>query len=315
VVAGARSYLLNKRIASPDSKIIETSVDSQVSKPEDETRFREKESGMIIAPCTNHSTCPMYQNPGVSVGREDFCVFNQRYIRPPYLQHILDAKDKNHEDVQFSYLAVQRGRDQRQPQHDIIGKGFAQTEETTVAAFEGHEWNYPSDPDLKDAAPTPTTPNDVNPLTFPRLVLPALKRCGHIILDVCTPAGTLERWTVPRSFSKQAFRDARKARWGDLWALGAKTRIPRNVRLGRPGDEWDKKGRKIKKAKKVTIELGIGAKDGDLVEEGAPRLLGKGGRLLVGDRDGRYTNERKIRGSGGRKGRKKRPGLDFWDDL
>lgn len=144
-------------------------------------------------------------------------------------------------------------------------------------------------------------------------MLPALKRRGHIILDVCTPAGTLERWTVPRSFSKQAYRDARKVRWGDLWALGAKTRIPRNVRLGRPNDEFDKKGRKVKKAKQVTIEIGVGEKDGRTVEEGPAKVLGKGGRLLVGDRDGRYTADRKIRGSKGRKGRKQRVEHDAYD--
>lgn len=317
VIAGARSHLLNKHISSPDSDTIEASVESQVSKPDEDTRFIEKETGMIIAPCTNHSTCPMYQSPGVSHGRKDFCFFNQRYIRPPYLQRILNAKDKNHEDVQFSYLAVQRGRDLRLPEHDTIGKGFAQSEETTTAAFEGHEWKAPSNfgSDLDSEEPTLTSTEDVNPLTFPRLILPALKRRGHIILDVCTPAGTLERWTVPRSFSKQAFRDARKARWGDLWALGAKTRIPRSVRLGKPTDEFDKKGRKVKKAKQVVIELGVGEKDGRAVEEGEARILGKGGRMLVGDRDGRYTTDRKIRGSGGRKGRRKRVDHDVLDDL
>ncbi|CAO2657710.1 Nn.00g038360.m01.CDS01 [Neocucurbitaria sp. VM-36] len=317
VVAGARSHLLNKHIASPDSETIETSVESQVSRPDEDTRFTEKETGMIIAPCTNHSTCPMYQSPGVSAGRKDFCFFSQRYIRPPYLQRILNAKDKNHEDVQFSYLAVQRGRDQRLSEHDIIGKGFSQSEASTAAAFEGHEWNAlsSSGPDSEIEEPTMTSVQDVNPLTFPRLILPALKRRGHIILDVCTPAGTLERWTVPRSFSKQAFRDARKARWGDLWALGAKTRIPRNIRLGRPTDEYDKKGRKVRKAKKVVIELGLGEKDGRTVEEGEARVLGKGGRMLVGDRDGRYTSDRKIRGSGGRKGRRKKIDHDILDDL
>ncbi|KNG45855.1 37s ribosomal protein rsm22 [Stemphylium lycopersici] len=319
VIAAARSHLLDKHISSPGSEHVESTVDSQLSKPDEDARFTDKETGMIVAPCTNHSTCPMYQSTGVSLGRKDFCYFSQRYIRPPYLQRILNAKDKNHEDVQFSYLAVQRGRDQRLPQHDILGKGFVQGEASTAAAFEGHEWNAPSnaDPDMETEEPTMTTTADVNPLTFPRLVLPALKRRGHITMDVCTPAGTLERWTVPRSFSKQAFRDARKARWGDLWALGAKTRIPRNVRLGRPTDEFDKKGRKVKKAKQVTIEIGIGEKDGRTVEEGPARILGKGGRMLVGDRDGRYTNDRKIRGSKGRKGRKKRPdqNYDALDDM
>lgn len=281
VIAGARQYLLDKHIASPDSTEMETPVDEQVSRLDEDTRFIQKETGMIIAPCTNHNPCPMYQSPGISQGRKDFCFFNQRYIRPPYLQRILNAKDRNHEDVQFSYLAVQRGRDQRLPLHDLIGKGVVQNEDITTQAFEGYEWK---------AEDELTTSADVNPLTLPRLVLPALKRRGHIILDVCTPAGKLERWTVPRSFSKQAFRDARKARWGDLWALGAKTRIPKNVRLGRPRDEFDKKGRRIKAPKKQIIEVGIS-------ERGFEGMRAKN--------DGRYVQDRKIRGSGGRKGRKK----------
>ncbi|PSN69941.1 hypothetical protein BS50DRAFT_571263 [Corynespora cassiicola Philippines] len=283
VIAGARELLLDRHIASPDSPNREISVEEQVSKPAEETRFAEKETGMIIAPCTNHSTCPMYQSPGHSPGRKDFCYFSQRYIRPPYLQRILNAKDRNHEDVQFSYLAVQRGRDQRLPLHDPIGKGVVQNDKSTDEAFAGHEWN--ANDELR-------TPADVNTLTLPRLILPALKRRGHIILDVCTPAGSLERWTVPKSFSRQAFRDARKAQWGDLWALGAKTRIPKNVRLGRPRDEFDKKGRRIKAPKgKMVIEVDVGGET-----SGESRVKSDGRR---------YTNDRKIRGSGGRKGRKR----------
>ncbi|KAL5117738.1 37S ribosomal protein S22 [Pleosporales sp. CAS-2024a] len=311
VIAAARDLLLNKHISSPNAALaMETPLQAQVSKPEpdQDTGFAAKETGMIIAPCTNHAACPMYSTPGISSGRKDFCFFSQRYIRPPYLQRILDAKDKNHEDVQFSYLAVQRGRDQRLPQHDLNGRGVEQSKQSTDAAFKGYEW--------KNVAPSThnmvhadlQTPHDVNPLALPRLILPALKRRGHILLDVCTPAGTLERWTVPRSFSKQAFRDARKARWGDLWALGAKTRIPRNVRLGRPTDEYDPKGRKVKKPKQLVIQLGIGERDGQAVEEGPARIL-------KGDREGRYTNDRKIRGSGGRKGRKKQQQRDILDGL
>ncbi|KAF2034466.1 37S ribosomal protein Rsm22 [Setomelanomma holmii] len=310
VIAAARELLLDKHISSPNATAIEMPVDSQVGKPDDETRFTAKETGMIIAPCTNHAPCPVYSTPGISQGRKDFCFFSQRYIRPPYLQRILNAKDKNHEDVQFSYLAVQRGRDQRLPEHDLLGRGFEQSEASTASAFAGHEWKNmtPSSTEEDRIEADLQTTEDVNPLQFPRLILPALKRRGHIILDVCTPAGTLERWTVPRSFSKQAFRDARKARWGDLWALGAKTRIPRSVRLGRPQDEFDKKGRKMKKAKQVVVEIGVGGRDGRTVEEGPARIL-------KGDRDGRYTSDRKIRGSGGRKGRKKSIDADVLGDL
>jgi ribosomal protein RSM22 (predicted rRNA methylase) len=304
VVAGARELLLNKHISSPHSPNIETPLEKQISNPDEDTRFTAKETGMIIAPCTNHAPCPMYASPGISAGRKDFCFFSQRYIRPPYLQRILNAKDKNHEDVQFSYLAVQRGRDQRNPEHDLNSRGFLQNADITDAAFKGHEWKNisPTESEEGKIDADLQTPEDVNPMTLPRLILPALKRRGHIILDVCTPAGTLERWTVPKSFSKQAFRDARKARWGDLWALGAKTRIPRNVRLGKPNDEFDKKGRKMKKASKVVVEIGVGERDGKPVEEGPARIL-------RGDRDGRYTTDRKIRGSGGRKGRRKNADL------
>ncbi|KAF3045467.1 37S ribosomal protein S22 [Didymella heteroderae] len=300
VIAAARSQLLERHISSPNSTEIETPLEEQVSRPEEETRFTNKETGMIIAPCTNHSACPMYQTPGKSPGRKDFCFFTQRYIRPPYLQRILNAKDRNHEDVQFSYLAVQRGRDQRLPEHDLVGRGVRQGKESTDAAFTGHEFfanpENPEEPEL-------VTPNDINPLALPRMVLPALKRRGHIILDVCTPAGTLERWTVPRSFSKQAFRDAKKSRWGDLWALGAKTRIPRNVRLGKPNEEFDRKGRKIRQPKKMVVEVGVAEQDGQIVDVGQDRVTTAGKRF--GDKDGRYNKDRKIRGSGGRKGRKK----------
>lgn len=298
VIAAARELLLAKHIASPGSTHIEVPLEEQVSKPNEETQFTEKETGMIIAPCTNHGTCPMYQSPGISHGRKDFCFFSQRYIRPPYLQRILNATDRNHEDIQYSYLAVQRGRDQRLAQHDKLGRGFVQGTAATDAAFSGHE--YKPDPDAKEGQELElTSPDDINPLTLPRLILPALKRRGHIILDVCTPAATLERWTVPRSFSRQAFRDARKARWGDLWALGAKTRIPSNVRLGRPRDEFDRKGKRIRSPKKVTIQLDIGSRGDEAVDRGA-RVLGR-----RGDRSGRYSEDRKIRGTGGRKGRKK----------
>ncbi|OCK78322.1 hypothetical protein K432DRAFT_332241 [Lepidopterella palustris CBS 459.81] len=294
IIAAARAHLLDKYISSPGSAKLATELDKQPSDSMEDTRFTKKETGMIVAPCTNHLSCPMYETPGVSKGRKDFCYFSQRYIRPPYLQRLLEAKDRNHEDVQFSYIVVQRGRDQRNPEHDILGKGVVQGEEAANAAFEGHEFIHEiAESDAVQEAGPPPLKTDVNPLALPRLILPALKRRGHIILDVCTPAGKLERWTVPRSFSKQAFRDARKARWGDLWALGAKTRIPKNVRLGRPRDEVGKKAGNGKKRKEV-VEIGVGA-DGQAIEE----------EIRVRS-DGRYSKDRKDRKTG-RKGRKERP--------
>lgn len=207
MVADVRARLLSEFIESPN-------VDPQPGQ-QDLEPTREPEPGMIIAPCTNHKACPMYRIPGLTVGRKDFCHFSQRFIRPIFLQRILGATHRNHEDINFSFIAVQRGT-----LPGVEGLGFpVQGRGATDNAFSGYE-NSSEAPD---------------PFSLPRNVLPPMKRQGHVTMDLCTPAGTIERWTVPKSFSKQAYRDARKAKWGDLWALGAKTRVERPVRLGKDG--------------------------------------------------------------------------------
>nr|POF16706.1 rsm22-cox11 tandem protein 2, mitochondrial [Quercus suber] len=247
-VASAREMLLDTTIASPGSEFKSTGIfdpaivwdgeESAKSGPEPLTK--PKETGMIIAPCTNHDGCPMYQTKGVVKGRKDLCRFEQRYIRPLLMQKILPggAKGKNFEDVEFSYLSVIRGRDMRSSESELRpighdqGMPVEQGEEATDRAFASSQTSAnvsnATAPDLSLAP---------HSLTLPRMILPPMKRKGHIILDLCTSAGTLERWTVPRSFGQQAFRDARKSSWGDLWALGAKTRNVRSLRQPKHGPD------------------------------------------------------------------------------
>jgi len=278
LVAGARETLLENRISPPGS--VEKEKELQNSS---ESRYTKKEDGMIIAPCTNHAQCPMYTISGASEGRKDHCHFSQRFIRPPYLQHILGAKDRNHEDIRFSYIAVQRGRDLRQIE------GIEQGEAATVAAFTGYH-------DYDDAEPVPAieTPGkeddiaEPHMLSLPRCIMPPLKRRGHVTLDLCTPSGQLERWTVPKSFGKQAHRDARKAKWGDLWALGAKTRVVRQARIGTSKNK--------PKAKRV-FQVDIGAHESqDTIRE----VSDKGGQYkerYKRDKKGtKLTRPHKLRG-------------------
>jgi ribosomal protein RSM22 (predicted rRNA methylase) len=255
-IGGAREMLLKRKISSPGS----TEYD-ELTESSSENIKVQKEPGMIIAPCTNHDRCPMYHVDGQSKGRKDYCHFEQRYIRPPFLQRILGAKDRNHEDLKFSYLAVQRGVDLRQT--DNIPQGVDATE----AAFEGYEFaNEASEESTSERAestvaePSPPQPKqNVHTLSLPRLIYTPMKRRGHVIFDLCTPSGKIERWTVPRSYSRQAYKDARKARWGDLWALGAKTRIPRNLKLG------DKHGesKKEKLARRAAERAEMQEEEGD----------------------------------------------------
>lgn len=276
-VAEVRQKILDEFILAPTAQPRQEPTEANTEK-------RAREQGMIIAPCTNHTKCPMYLTPGMSPGRKDFCHFSQRFVRPQFLQRILGSSNRNHEDINFSFIAVRRGT-----------PVSATTPEAAVDATDDLSPSS-ADPDLDDLKPalqgegateaalagyesTPSaSPQRPHPLSLPRNILPPIKRKGHVTLDLCTPSGSIERWTVPKSFSRQAYHDARKARWGDLWALGAKTRVRRAVRLGRgikegervPDDAGvraaraaalngyvDAKGRKHGKARPRVVELGM----------------------------------------------------------
>ena len=245
-IGAARDLLLERYIAVPEGRTTEYSA---IHNSPDNIHVPEK--GMIIAPCTNHERCPMYKVPGFSKGRKDFCSVQQRYIRPPHLQRVLGGTDRNHDDVDFSYISVMRGQDLRSrqiqswsglddaltaPEHphpQRAAEDYASWTKLSQKGFEqvDQESTLADAPSLfTNAGKPPSTLPSAD--TLPRLVFAPMKRRGHVIMDVCTPQATIERWTVPRSISHQAYRDARKSRGGDLWALGAKTIIPRNLRLG-----------------------------------------------------------------------------------
>jgi ribosomal protein RSM22 (predicted rRNA methylase) len=264
-IAGARSLLLDSHISSPGDTTFETDIQLPTTE-----RFIPKEEGMIIAPCTNHSKCPMYPVPGLSTGRKDFCHFGQRFIRPKYLQQLLGAKIRNHEDVKYSYVAVRRGVDARKATDPLM-----QGEEATLQSFEGYE-EYDL-PDAESGMAGEGSDIKFHPLSLPRAILPPLKRRGHVTLDLCTPSGKLERWTVPKSFSRTAYRDARKSKWGDLWALGAKTRTLRSPRLGRLGEDGKGKVKGIRDGR-----MGKGGKKkkkSQFDEEVSNGRRSKGGRI------------------------------------
>lgn len=54
--------------------------------------------------------------------------------------------------------------------------------------------------------------------TGERIVRHPGKHSGHVQLAVCTAEGEIENRTITRS-SKEAYKHARKAEWGDLWAV------------------------------------------------------------------------------------------------
>lgn len=56
----------------------------------------------------------------------------------------------------------------------------------------------------------------VDAYSWPRLIIPPIKRSGHTIVDACTAQGSIDRFVLPKSLGKQTYQDARKVRQGDL---------------------------------------------------------------------------------------------------
>jgi ribosomal protein RSM22 (predicted rRNA methylase) len=55
-----------------------------------------------------------------------------------------------------------------------------------------------------------------------RIIKHPLKKSGHVILDLCTAKAAIERIVVSRR-EKGPYRQARAARWGELWTSGEDT--------------------------------------------------------------------------------------------
>lgn len=208
-VGGAREHVLSNFIYPPH--------DVKTGFPSEGPRM---ENGHIVAPCTNHTACPLYTGEQPITNRRDYCRFPVRYERPGYMQRILNATSRNHEDLEYSFVSFRRGVPLR----------------TNLPSKAPKPEDFITNPD-GSAAPHATTPHSIealraHTLSLPRIIFPPIKNHGHVIIDLCAPSGKIERWTVPKSYGKLAFRDARKAQWGDLWALGAKTKIFRNISVG-----------------------------------------------------------------------------------
>ncbi len=71
-----------------------------------------------------------------------------------------------------------------------------------------------------------------------RIVRPPRKRSGHVVLDLCTATGGLQRRVVAASHAAVlgpgSYRLARKARWGDNWPHPT---VVRRTRIAEDG-QW-----------------------------------------------------------------------------
>jgi len=200
----------------------------------------------ILAPCPHHHKCPLqtlkpsyYKTP---TGRRfEWCHFEKSVERPPFAMEVKRGKvlsqkwsskesgraekgiagsgrqdAKNFELASYSYLITHR----------------SPIDEETVSAIEASRDQATCD-DL-------TGTEGSSEADWPRILLPPMKRTGHITMAVCGASGKFEKWVIAKSQTAvlegqideetgmekthQLFYDARKSSVGDLWAFGAKTK-------------------------------------------------------------------------------------------
>ncbi|GAA6005050.1 hypothetical protein JCM10207_008492 [Rhodosporidiobolus poonsookiae] len=151
----------------------------------------------VVAPCPHDGACPLHRST------KAFCHFSQRVQNPTFLRHTKHTS-RGQDDAKFSYVVIRRG------QRPLP----ASVAETAVELSQPGEAVVLHDATVKEKE----GPIDVaEELARPRIIAPPMKRSGHIIFDVCSPSGDIERHTIPKSQGKQAYYDARKAAWGDAF--------------------------------------------------------------------------------------------------
>jgi len=99
-----------------------------------------------------------------------------------------EAKDvfTNFEDEKFSYLIIRRGERPAKPAVADPSKASEQE-----LSNESYYWD--------------------------RVTRKPLRKKQHVIVDVCSHNGEMERQVIPKSYGRSIYGDAKDLTWGDLW--------------------------------------------------------------------------------------------------
>jgi ribosomal protein RSM22 (predicted rRNA methylase) len=54
--------------------------------------------------------------------------------------------------------------------------------------------------------------------SLPRIVMPPIKKGGHVTFDACHSNGSIQRYTISKAAGKQTYHEVRKSSWADLWS-------------------------------------------------------------------------------------------------
>ncbi|KAG0202411.1 37S ribosomal protein S22 [Mortierella sp. NVP41] len=222
------------------------------------------EPAHVLAPCPHDKVCPLYE----SLSRDSqWCHFSQKVQRPDFLRKTKHSKD-NYEDAKYTYVVLRKGpRPVFTPAPSAVStsESASTLEETTTETMDP---NLKKKRTKKPPPPPPVTydnPEDMQAAShaWSRIVVPPLKKDGHVVIDTCAANGYLERIIIPKSQGKIPYRDARKAMWGDLFPHQPKNKAVRKEAVknmfaedgGEGHGEGGGEGEEGKPAKRRTLNI------------------------------------------------------------
>mmetsp|Transcript_7713 Transcript_7713/g.31728 ORF Transcript_7713/g.31728 Transcript_7713/m.31728 type:complete len:766 (+) Transcript_7713:92-2389(+) len=199
----------------------------------------------IVAPCQHDKVCPMDGLEGST-----WCHFSQRVKRTEMHRQMLPrGRGPQHQDERFSYVVIRRMSrkraiaeaknrvaeiaageqkvgfkiDKKDDEDDDHDENEEDEEDEEDEDGDGEEEDDDEE-EGKDVGETKAGAVAVaSSFSWGRLVRPPIKRSRHVILDMCSANGELDRHIVARSnaweggIGKQGYKAARKSKWGDLW--------------------------------------------------------------------------------------------------
>ncbi|GEQ69633.1 hypothetical protein JCM33374_g3306 [Metschnikowia sp. JCM 33374] len=186
----------------------------------------------VVAPCSHHAVCPLqlgdpkfYKISGHQ-HRLQFCSFNQVVERPRYTMELKRGKrlaTQWNKDAEDGFGIDKLGKNVKKSLQGSGRPGGNNTESGNFSYLIMHRAknDTQSISDIKDAREHQFEDSSA----LPRILETPDKVKKNVRLKVCAPSGNIEFWQIPRSVGKQDYHDARKARQGDLWALGKKSAV------------------------------------------------------------------------------------------
>ncbi|OMJ26796.1 Methyltransferase-like protein 17, mitochondrial [Smittium culicis] len=223
-ISDARKYFVSRK-KDPESKqgeeLNNSSSDSinHTTKKQSEENLDVSSDFHFFSPCPHEKVCPLDATL-------TFCHFSQRVQRPEMTMKSKHAKI-NEEDTKYSYLVIRRG-----PRPSLASN-------KTIESPKSLDSNHVQNSNFRDHVDNELLQDNEEKLTedtlisesysWPRLLLPAMKRSGHVLVDVCSSNGDTERRIFTKSHSNQSYRDARKVQWGDLFPHSPKTTLTKKI--------------------------------------------------------------------------------------